>query len=176
MSRLPKAGCRWLEPYDGKLSCTVPRGEGFPLPLDGTELILVDPWNTSRTCSGCGNVKADLQLSDRTYQCSCCGMVMDRDRNAAINILRRGLNTQTLRSAVNGRPCRPRWKETARGHESHQHAGLLAFPYFYTTFVSGVSVDLWLFVILLGFILWALIIANEVWRYLKARRNRESEA
>ncbi len=48
-------------------------------------------------------------------------------------------------------------------------------PDFYTTFVSGVSIDLWLFVILLGFILWALIIANEVWKYLKARRNRESE-
>ena len=74
----------------------------------GAELILVDPRNTSRTCSGCGNVKADLQLSDRTYQCDCCGMVMDRDRNAAINILHRGLNTQTLRSAVNGRLCRPR--------------------------------------------------------------------
>lgn len=48
-------------------------------------------------------------------------------------------------------------------------------PYFYTTFVSRVSVDLWLFVILLGFTLWALIIANEVWKYLKAMRNRESE-
>ena len=83
----------------------------------GTELILVDSRNTSRTCSGCGNVKVDFQLSERTYQCECCGMAMDRDRNAAINILRRGLNTQTLRSAVNGRLCRPRWKETARGHE-----------------------------------------------------------
>ncbi len=97
----------------------------------GTELILVDPRNTSRTCSGCGNVKADLQLSERTYQCECCGMVMDRDRNAAINILRKGLNTQTLRSAVNGRPCRPRWKETARGHESHQHVGPLALHSIY---------------------------------------------
>ena len=48
-------------------------------------------------------------------------------------------------------------------------------PYFYTTFVSRVSVDLWLFVILLGFTLWALIIANKVWKYLKAMRNRESE-
>ena len=70
----------------------------------GTTLILVDPYNTSRTCSMCGNVKSELPLSVRTYQCECCGMVMDRDRNAAINILHRGLNTQTLRSAVNGQP------------------------------------------------------------------------
>ena len=70
----------------------------------GTTLILVDPRNTSRTCSMCGNVKSELPLSMRTYHCECCGMVMDRDQNAAINILYRGLNTQTLRSAVNGQP------------------------------------------------------------------------
>ena len=70
----------------------------------GTTLILVDPRNTSRTCSMCGNVRSELPLSMRTYHCECCGMVMDRDWNAAINILHRGLNTQTLRSAVNGQP------------------------------------------------------------------------
>ena len=70
----------------------------------GTTLILVDPRNTSRTWSMCGNVKSELPLSMRTYHCECCGMVMDRDQNAAINILHRGLNTQTLRSAVNGQP------------------------------------------------------------------------
>ena len=70
----------------------------------GTTLILVDPRNTSRTCSMCGNVRSELPLSMRTYHCECCGMVMDRDQNAAINILHRGLNTQTLRSAVNGQP------------------------------------------------------------------------
>ena len=70
----------------------------------GTTLILVDPRNTSRTCSMCGNVRSELPLSMRTYHCECCGMVMDRDWNAAINILYRGLNTQTLRSAVNGQP------------------------------------------------------------------------
>ena len=48
-------------------------------------------------------------------------------------------------------------------------------PYFYTSFVTGGAVDLWLFVILLGFTLWVLIIANEVWKYLKAQRNKESE-
>ena len=70
----------------------------------GTTLILVDPRNTSRTCSMCGNVRSELPLSMRTYHCECCGMVMDRDCNAAINILNKGLDTQTLSSAVNGPP------------------------------------------------------------------------
>ena len=70
----------------------------------GTTLILVNPHNTSRTSSMCGNVKSELPLSIRTSHCESCGMVMDRDWNAAINILNKGLNTQTLRSAVNGQP------------------------------------------------------------------------
>ena len=55
----------------------------------GAELILVDPRNTSRACSKCGNVKSELSLSVRTYSCECCGLTMDRDRNATINILHR---------------------------------------------------------------------------------------
>jgi len=55
-----------------------------------SELILVDPKNTSKMCSVCGNLKTDLQLSDRTYNCKCCGISLDRDHNAAINIYSRG--------------------------------------------------------------------------------------
>lgn len=43
---------------------------------------------SSKTCSACGNVKADLKLSDRTYKCDKCGLVIDRDYNAAINLSR----------------------------------------------------------------------------------------
>ncbi len=46
----------------------------------------VDPRNTSRTCSRCGAVQ-DVPLSQRTYACANCGMSMDRDINAAVNIL-----------------------------------------------------------------------------------------
>ena len=46
---------------------------------------------SSKTCSNCGNVKNDLTLSDRTYSCSCCGMVLDRDMNAALNLQKKGL-------------------------------------------------------------------------------------
>lgn len=43
---------------------------------------------SSKTCSECGAIKKDLKLSDRTYICSECGMVLDRDLNAAINLAR----------------------------------------------------------------------------------------
>ena len=42
---------------------------------------------SSKTCSNCGNKKKDLQLKDRTYACIGCGNSMDRDLNAAKNIL-----------------------------------------------------------------------------------------
>jgi putative transposase len=42
---------------------------------------------SSKTCSGCGAVKAKLPLSERTYQCDTCALVLDRDVNAARNLL-----------------------------------------------------------------------------------------
>ena len=41
---------------------------------------------SSKTCSCCGHKKKDLQLKDRTYICSKCGLTIDRDLNAAINL------------------------------------------------------------------------------------------
>ena len=46
---------------------------------------------SSKICSSCGNVKKELLLSERTYRCECCGLEIDRDYNAGINILRKGL-------------------------------------------------------------------------------------
>jgi putative transposase len=54
----------------------------------GREVVLVDPAYTSRTCSGCGAAFEHLRLSDRWVNCD-CGVSMDRDHNAAINILSR---------------------------------------------------------------------------------------
>ena len=52
----------------------------------GVSLIIADRWYpSSKTCSCCGNVKKDLNLSDRVYRCE-CGLVMDRDLNASINL------------------------------------------------------------------------------------------
>ena len=58
----------------------------------GAFVIMVDPRQTSQTCSGCGNIKHDLKLSDRIYHCNACGLIIDRDMNAAINIRNAGLN------------------------------------------------------------------------------------
>lgn len=41
---------------------------------------------SSKLCSCCGNVKKDLKLKDRTYKCSSCGLVIDRDFNASLNL------------------------------------------------------------------------------------------
>ena len=63
----------------------------------GARLHVVDRWyRSSKTCSGCGSVKAKLSLSERTYRCDSCGLVMDRDLNAAINICVAGSAPETL--------------------------------------------------------------------------------
>jgi putative transposase len=45
---------------------------------------------SSKTCSGCGRRKPNLTLADRTYVCEHCGLMIDRDLNAAINLARLG--------------------------------------------------------------------------------------
>lgn len=56
---------------------------------NGIEFVLADRfYPSSKTCSNCGNIKKDLKLSDRTYKCSECGLVIDRDYNAAINLMK----------------------------------------------------------------------------------------
>ena len=57
----------------------------------GAVVVLVDPMHTSQKCSKCGNIKDDMKLSDRIYHCGVCGLAMDRDLNAAINIRNMGL-------------------------------------------------------------------------------------
>jgi putative transposase len=53
----------------------------------GGQLISADRWYpSSKTCSACGAVKAKLALSERTYRCASCGLVLDRDVNAARNL------------------------------------------------------------------------------------------
>lgn len=54
----------------------------------GRTVVLVPPAYTTRTCSGCGTrAKTALTLKDRTFVCSECGLIADRDRNAARRIL-----------------------------------------------------------------------------------------
>ena len=51
------------------------------------ELLKADRfYPSSRKCSCCGSIKKDLKLKDRTYKCSSCGLVIDRDFNASLNL------------------------------------------------------------------------------------------
>ena len=60
----------------------------------GTKLILADRfYPSSKLCSHCGSVKQDLKLSDRTFKCSSCGLEIDRDLNASLNLCRLGCST-----------------------------------------------------------------------------------
>ncbi len=56
----------------------------------GKHLVVVDSHHTTRTCSDCGNAQ-DMSLCDRTYNCGTCHSVLDRDLNAAKNMMLKGL-------------------------------------------------------------------------------------
>lgn len=43
-------------------------------------------YSSSKLCSCCGSIKKDLRLKDRVYTCNCCGLVIDRDFNASLNL------------------------------------------------------------------------------------------
>ncbi len=85
---------------------------------DGLHFHQVDPKNTSQTCSACGKKSPKkLSLAIRTFDCSFCGTVLDRDHNAALNILLRAA------TALRGEP----WVTTlceARNTNEARDAGL----------------------------------------------------
>ena len=56
-------------------------------------IALVHPMNTSQLCSGCGEL-VPKPLSERTHRCPFCGLVLDRDINAARNMLRKGIGLE----------------------------------------------------------------------------------
>ena len=71
----------------------------YKAPWYGTEVVVADRWfPSSKTCSGCGAVNANLTLADRVYHCAACALVIDRDVNAAVNLAR---YTAPPRKAVN---------------------------------------------------------------------------
>lgn len=77
-----------------------------------TILHIISRWEpSSKRCSNCGMVKAKLSLSDRVYECEYCGLIMDRDLNAAINIMVAGSAPETV---------------NARGGDVSQELGNLA--------------------------------------------------
>jgi len=60
---------------------------GYKTVWGGGRLVVADRWYpSSKTCSACGTVKTKLALSERVYDCQSCGLVLDRDLNAARNL------------------------------------------------------------------------------------------
>ncbi|MCA3176965.1 MAG: transposase [Burkholderiales bacterium] len=64
----------------------------YKLKRRGGRLVKIDRWFPStKTCSNCGSIHEGLTLSDRTWLCTACGTLHDRDENAAENIRRQGI-------------------------------------------------------------------------------------
>ena len=80
----------------------------------GGQLILAGRWYpSSKLCSGCGAAKTKLGLSERTYRCEQCGLALDRDVNAAVNLLHLSASGADSKNA-----CRARPRPSNAGHQA----------------------------------------------------------
>lgn len=69
--------------------------------VNGKQVVLVDRfYPSSKTCHKCGYVKKDLSLSDREWICPICGEHLERDVNAAVNILNEGLRINGVSNLI----------------------------------------------------------------------------
>ena len=67
--------------------CEFDRQVRYKAAWSGSEVVAADRWYpSSKRCSGCGEIKDELDLSERVYECDWCGLVIDRDLNAARNL------------------------------------------------------------------------------------------
>ncbi|HEX8867587.1 MAG TPA: zinc ribbon domain-containing protein, partial [Lentzea sp.] len=105
---------------------------GYKSARNGGRLLVADRWfPSSKTCSDCGVVKAKLRLSERTFRCAWCGLVLDRDLNAARNLAQlvddvadrtSSPSCGATRNEPDGNPCQTRLVRatgTATGRPAH---------------------------------------------------------
>jgi putative transposase len=64
--------------------------------LLGKRVTVIDERDTTKNCSKCGHKKEFMPPNQRKYSCEICGTVLDRDRNSAINIMKRFLSYNVL--------------------------------------------------------------------------------
>ncbi len=70
---------------------------GYVASTKGKVVHLINRWfPSSKTCHDCGYVYKELKLSERQWTCQVCGVIHDRDRNAALNIHREGASSLRL--------------------------------------------------------------------------------
>jgi putative transposase len=87
-------------------------------------MAFVSPRNTSQLCSGCGAL-VPKPLSERTHRCPVCGLVLDRDVNAARNILRKGIGMEQPESKPEGEATTTQLSEVEQVASMNQEASLL---------------------------------------------------
>ena len=81
--------------------------------LRGNHIEVVDRWfPSSKMCSACGEIKDELGLSVRSFRCDACGSTLDRDENAARNLLRTVSSTGTQACGEGGSGYGTRCSET----------------------------------------------------------------
>ena len=133
VSRLWRIGSRWIRPganhrlarsvHDASLG-EIRRQLAYKTAWRGGTLIQAPTFHpSSKTCSGCQAVKTKLPLSERTYRCEHCGLVIDRDLNAARNL--KALADRVAGSGPetqNARPLTPR-RRRRTGHRVDREAG-----------------------------------------------------
>ena len=69
----------------------------------GGRAVVASRWEpSSKTCSGCGWVDAELTLADRTFHCQACGLVLERDLNAARNVAKLSGSSPESQNACGG--------------------------------------------------------------------------
>jgi putative transposase len=95
----------------------------------GARVILADQWEpSSKRCSGCGWIDVDLKLSDRTFHCEQCSLVVDRGLNAAINLEQLAGSSSDSRNACGeesaGAKHKPRVQLSSLKQERNASGGL----------------------------------------------------
>jgi putative transposase len=86
----------WQRLWGGKILSTALGGLIRTLEVKVHTPIKVDRWFPStKTCSRCGTIQ-DIELAERSYTCPVCGLVMDRDHNASVNLEHEGLKQQVV--------------------------------------------------------------------------------
>jgi putative transposase len=102
---------------------------GYKTTWHGGRLVLADRfYPSSKTCSGCGAVKAKLRLSERMFRCERCGLILDRDLNAATNLaaLVGGASSPSRGATVNEPAGNPR--KTCTAGTGYRHGKTIPEP------------------------------------------------
>jgi putative transposase len=101
-----------------------------------SHLVVADPWfPSSKTCSSCRTVKTKLSLAERMFHCEACGLVIDRDLNAARNlaalvhhVAASGVETQNGRGGERSQAgstsrCSPAKRQAGTGSQGQGRTG-----------------------------------------------------